>query len=173
MTAFMALVLTYGLGTWVPQIMRSAGYPIGPALLTAVALNAGAATGTILGGLVGDRVGLRKVLLAALSCAVLACAVLSLRPNFAVTLTAIVLAGAGSIGTALILNAFIASYYPRTTQATAIGWALGFGRIGGILGPVIGGAIAAAALPTEANFLLFGAVAVLGVVPLLLLRPAP
>ena len=37
------------------------------------------------------------------------------------------------------LNALAAMYYPTTIRATGIGWALGVGRIGSIVGPSVGG----------------------------------
>ncbi len=37
------------------------------------------------------------------------------------------------------LNALAASYYPTAVRSTGIGWALGVGRIGSIVGPLMGG----------------------------------
>jgi AAHS family 4-hydroxybenzoate transporter-like MFS transporter len=37
------------------------------------------------------------------------------------------------------LNALAASFYPTAIRSTGVGWALGIGRIGSIVGPVIGG----------------------------------
>ena len=39
------------------------------------------------------------------------------------------------------LNALAASFYPTAVRATGIGWALGVGRIGSIVGPSLGGAL--------------------------------
>src|SRR5207244_12728145 len=39
------------------------------------------------------------------------------------------------------LNALAASFYPTTIRATGIGWALGIGRIGSIVGPSVGGVL--------------------------------
>jgi len=39
------------------------------------------------------------------------------------------------------LNALAASFYPTTVRATGIGWALGIGRIGSIVGPSVGGVL--------------------------------
>jgi AAHS family 4-hydroxybenzoate transporter-like MFS transporter len=41
------------------------------------------------------------------------------------------------------VNAFAATFYPTYLRSTGIGWALGFGRIGAIVGPVIGGQLLA------------------------------
>jgi AAHS family 4-hydroxybenzoate transporter-like MFS transporter len=37
------------------------------------------------------------------------------------------------------LNALAAIFYPTSVRATGIGWALGIGRIGSIVGPSLGG----------------------------------
>jgi MFS transporter, AAHS family, 4-hydroxybenzoate transporter len=47
------------------------------------------------------------------------------------------------IGDQNILNAMSGLIYPPRTRATGSGWAIGFGRIGGIVGPTIAGALLA------------------------------
>ena len=42
------------------------------------------------------------------------------------------------------LNALVASFYPTAIRSTGIGWALGIGRIGSIVGPVLGGVMLSA-----------------------------
>jgi len=39
------------------------------------------------------------------------------------------------------LNALAAGFYPTPVRATGIGWALGVGRIGSIVGPSLGGVL--------------------------------
>jgi MFS transporter, AAHS family, 4-hydroxybenzoate transporter len=39
------------------------------------------------------------------------------------------------------MNALAAGFYPTAVRSTGIGWALGIGRIGSIVGPVLGGVI--------------------------------
>jgi AAHS family 4-hydroxybenzoate transporter-like MFS transporter len=39
------------------------------------------------------------------------------------------------------INAASASFYPTSMRATGVGWALGVGRIGSIIGPVFGGVL--------------------------------
>jgi AAHS family 4-hydroxybenzoate transporter-like MFS transporter len=41
------------------------------------------------------------------------------------------------------VNALAGVYYPTDIRSTGIGWGLGIGRIGGILGPLIGGTLIA------------------------------
>ena len=59
-TSFMGLLLVYGLNSWLPTIMREAGYDLGAALAFLLALNVGAVVGLLVAGQVADRVGARK-----------------------------------------------------------------------------------------------------------------
>ena len=58
-TSFMGLLLVYGLNTWLPQLMRVAGYDLGAALAFLLVLNVGAVVGLLVAGRVADRVGAR------------------------------------------------------------------------------------------------------------------
>jgi len=59
------------------------------------------------------------------------------------------LAGVGVSGAQIGLNAVTAASYPTAIRATGIGWALGMGRVGSILGPAAGGALLAAGWTTQ------------------------
>ncbi len=48
-------------------------------------------------------------------------------------------AGCGVIGGQSSANALSAEFYPTPMRSTGVGWALGIGRIGSILGPLLGG----------------------------------
>jgi AAHS family 4-hydroxybenzoate transporter-like MFS transporter len=50
------------------------------------------------------------------------------------------------------LNALAATYYPTYMRSTGVGWALGIGRIGAIVGPVLGGQLIAMQWPSERLF---------------------
>jgi AAHS family 4-hydroxybenzoate transporter-like MFS transporter len=41
------------------------------------------------------------------------------------------------------VNALAATYYPTALRSTGIGWSLGIGRIGAIVGPVLAGELMA------------------------------
>ncbi len=65
------------------------------------------------------------------------------------------IAGATTIGTQILLYANTAQFYPLAIRSTGLGWASGVGRIGAIVGPLLGGSLMAAALPLNLNFLVF------------------
>jgi AAHS family 4-hydroxybenzoate transporter-like MFS transporter len=43
------------------------------------------------------------------------------------------------VGGQIAANALAAGYYPTAVRATGVGWALGIGRVGSIIGPLVGG----------------------------------
>ena len=73
-------------------------------------------------------------------------------------------AGLGGVGTQILVGGFCATHYPQRLSPTALGWSLGVGRIGAMMGPIIGGIIASTALSYQVNFYAFAAVAVLGAI---------
>jgi AAHS family 4-hydroxybenzoate transporter-like MFS transporter len=56
--------------------------------------------------------------------------------------------GAGTSGTQFAFNALSAAFYPSLIRSTGVGWAVGVGRVGAILGPLFGGFIVSAQLAT-------------------------
>ncbi|HEV8691901.1 MAG TPA: MFS transporter, partial [Ideonella sp.] len=63
------------------------------------------------------------------------------------------LAGASTIGTQIVGLAYVGQFYPMAIRGTGIGWALGVGRIGAILAPIVIGALVGMALPLQQNFM--------------------
>jgi AAHS family 4-hydroxybenzoate transporter-like MFS transporter len=49
------------------------------------------------------------------------------------------LSGAFVIGGQNSVNVLAAVFYPTYIRATGVGWALGIGRLGSIIGPIVGG----------------------------------
>jgi AAHS family 4-hydroxybenzoate transporter-like MFS transporter len=54
---------------------------------------------------------------------------------------AIFAAGFCIVGGQIAANALAAGFYPTAVRATGVGWALGIGRVGSIVGPLVGGAL--------------------------------
>ena len=66
------------------------------------------------------------------------------------------LAGAGVIGGQVGNVALAGMFYPTGVRSTGVGWALGAGRCGAIIGPLIGGALLAQHVPVPTLFLFAG-----------------
>lgn len=164
------LLLVYGLNTWLVQIMRQAGYPLGSSLAFLLALNAGAILGTPLLGLLADRIGSRIVVTGMFVTAAASIVLLMIRFPTPVLLALVTVAGACTIGTQTLLTAYIGSYYPERLSAAGLGWALGIGRIGGIAGPLYGGLVLSTGWGLRANFLAFALPALLAAILIALVR---
>ena len=80
-------------------------------------------------------------------------------------------AGLGSVGTQILLNGYVASYYGAAHRASALGWTLGIGRLGAILGPTVGGWLLSSSLGVDWNFYAFALAAAAGTVLVLCIPP--
>jgi AAHS family benzoate transporter-like MFS transporter len=162
--SFCGLLLVYGLNTWLPQIMQKAGYQLGSSLAFLLVLNAGAVIGAIGASKVADRIGIRPVAISAFLAAAISVTLLALHQPTAALFGLVAVAGLGSVGTQILVNGYVATYYPDNVRATALGWSLGIGRTGAIMGPILGGQIASSSLGYQWNFYMFAVVAMLGLV---------
>ena len=166
---FFALLLSFALNTWLPQIMRGAGYPIGSALQFLLLLDTGALVGALLGGWLADRIGGRRVVIGMFSIAAVSLAYLSFhRPSLWIKLL-IFLTGAVAVGNQSVLFGFMAAHYPQASRATAIGATSGVGRLGAAAGPVVGGLLLKAGATLSGNVLVFAGVSVLAGFSILLI----
>lgn len=167
--SFAGLLLVYGLNTWLPEIMRSAGYPLGSSISFLLVLNLGAVVGSIGAAALADRVGSRIAVTVAFVAAVVTLIGLSLQPQAALLYVFVALAGLGSIGTQILVNGYAAAYFPAWTRGTAVGVTLGVGRLGAVLAPLMVGFIIESGLSFEWNFYAFLLAAALGLVAILLI----
>jgi AAHS family 4-hydroxybenzoate transporter-like MFS transporter len=67
------------------------------------------------------------------------------------------------------MNAFAATFYPTYLRSTGLGWALGIGRVGAIVGPYIGGSMIGAKWTSQQLFLAAAVPAVISAVTLMIL----
>jgi AAHS family 4-hydroxybenzoate transporter-like MFS transporter len=139
---FASLLLVYLFTSWMPLLLHRAGLPLQDALMGAIVFNlSGIAGGVVCAQLIDRRVVRPMVALitAYLSGAVAVFSIGFSQGAFAPLMTAIFISGFCIIGGQLSLNAYIAAYYPTTIRGTGIGWAQVIGRLGSLLGPLVGG----------------------------------
>jgi AAHS family benzoate transporter-like MFS transporter len=171
--SFAGLLLTYGLNTWLPQIMGEQGYGKNHALTFLLVLNLAAIVGGLVASYVADRVGAKRVVAATFVLAAFSLAILPLSLPAGVLFLAVGLAGVGTIGTQVLIYGLVSNYYPTRARAAGVAWCAGFGRLGGIVGPIIGGVLVGAGVGGSTAFQLFAVVSLAGaVVALAVPRPA-
>jgi AAHS family 4-hydroxybenzoate transporter-like MFS transporter len=135
---FMNLLNLYFLSSWLPTVVRDAGYSTRIAVLVGTTVQVGAAIGTIVNGWLIDRLGFRKVLTTCFGIACVSIAMIG-QPSLPLLLLFVVVFVAGWCvpGGQGGVNAVAATYYPTYLRSTGIGSGLGIGRIGAIVGPLL------------------------------------
>lgn len=164
---FCCLLMVYALGSWLPKLMANAGYSLGSSLSFLLALNFGGMFGAILGGWMGDRFGLPRVMAWFFIVSAVSISLLGFKSPMLALYLLIIVAGATTIGTQILLYANAAQYYPLDMRSSGLGWASGVGRTGAIVGPFLGGTLMAMSLPLKMNFFVFaipGLIAALAIV---------
>ncbi|WP_051728847.1 aromatic acid/H+ symport family MFS transporter [Amycolatopsis sp. La24] len=174
-TSFMGLLLVYGLNTWLPQIMRAAGYELGAALALLLVLNVGAVIGLLVGGRVADKIGYRRSTILWFAAAAVFLALLSIKLPGASVYAGVLLAGIFTFSSQVLVYVYIARVYPAEARGTGLGAASGIGRFGAMSGPLVTGLLLSAGLAYPWGFYLFAAVAVIGALAIAAVNrdPAP
>jgi AAHS family 4-hydroxybenzoate transporter-like MFS transporter len=151
---FMNLLNLYFLASWLPTVANQAGYGIGTSVLVGTMEQLAGMIGGFTLGLLVQRWGFVRVLT---TCFTVGCINIALigQPgiSLAMLFTVVFLAGFGVVGGQTAVNALSATYYPTDLRATGIGAGLGIGRIGAIIGPVVGGVMMSQHLPSQKLFL--------------------
>jgi MFS transporter, AAHS family, 4-hydroxybenzoate transporter len=138
---FMSLLDLYFLSNWLPTVLNDFGASLSQAAVIGSMLQIGGVVGTVALGSVIDRFSFRALALVYFA-AVFAVGATGQLGHSAVFVTvAIFAAGFCIVGGQIAANALAAGYYPTSVRATGVGWALGIGRVGAIVGPLIGGAL--------------------------------
>lgn len=137
---FMNLLIIYFIGSWLPALLRQSGKPIAAGVTATAFFSLGGVFGCIVEGPMIKRRGAYWILLCEFGLATIFIAALSKIPgSFSLMLAVTFTLGFMVIAAQAGLNALAASYYPTAVRSTGIGWALGVGRIGSIVGPLLGG----------------------------------
>jgi AAHS family 4-hydroxybenzoate transporter-like MFS transporter len=137
---FANLLNLFFLANWLPTLATMAGRQLSVAVWLGITLQIGGVVGTLLMGPLIDRFGFYRVLVpgfivGALSVVLMGQAMLPMGLLYAV----VMVGGFCIVGGQPAVNALAATTYPTDLRATGIGWSLGIGRAGSIVGPVLAG----------------------------------
>ena len=80
-------------------------------------------------------------------------ALLTLSLPLALLLIFVAIVGLGTSGTQTLIYGFVANYYPTKVRGAGVAWCAGFGRLGGVGGPLLGGFLIAAGLAAQLDLL--------------------
>ena len=168
---FMAFLTLYFLFSWVPKITVDAGLPVDKGIYIGTALNFGAFLGGSILGYLSDRFGVRPLIIWFFTGGV----VFMLAFGFSPPEVGLLLILAFLLGFC-VLGGFVGFYisaaclYHTEIRTTGVGWSIGAGRTGAIIGPYLGGVLINMGYSTSVNFIVFAVPLVLACVAIYLLR---
>ncbi|HKD06147.1 MAG TPA: MFS transporter [Bryobacteraceae bacterium] len=170
---FMNLLNLYFLASWVPTVTRDAGYSTSIAALVGAAVQIGGTIGSLGNGKLIERLGFVRTLSAGFAIGAVAIALTGqVFRSLPLLFATVFVAGWAVPGGQPGVNAFAAVYYPIELRSTGIGWGLGIGRIGAILGPFIGAQLIAMRWSSQDVFLASAIPAAVSALAMLGLRRA-
>jgi MFS transporter, AAHS family, 4-hydroxybenzoate transporter len=140
---FMNLLNLFFLANWLPTIATDFGYGVADAAIIGTTLQIGGVIGTLSMGPLIDRWGFFRVLVPAYLIATVTILLIShvAAVSLAMLLAVVAASGFAIVGGQPANNALSAALYPVTLRATGVGWSLGIGRAGSIVGPIVAGAL--------------------------------
>ena len=137
---FMNLLALFFLTSWLPTVLHRAGLPQHAAIVIAALLHFGGIAGGLAIAPLCDKLNPYLVLACAYICSGTFITGIGMAGNKAMwVMAATFCAGFFTLGAQNSANAIAATRYPTAMRSSGIGWALGIGRTGQIVGPLIGG----------------------------------
>ncbi|GAA4046151.1 aromatic acid/H+ symport family MFS transporter [Arthrobacter methylotrophus] len=152
---FAHLLMAYGILNWLPKLMIESGFSLASSLAFLVIWQLGGIIGTIVAGRMADRLGAKKIVIALYITGTIVIAGVGVSTNALLSYVLVGIAGATITGVQNLVQVYIAEYYPAFVRSTALGSASGMGRIGAILGPILGGLLLSFSLSSQGIFFVF------------------
>ena len=149
---FMSLLDLHLLSNWLPIVLNDLGASVSAAAVIGSMLQVGGVVGAFTLGQFIDRFSFRALALTYFVASIAVAAIGFSGHSIALTTVAIFCAGFCVIGGQTASNALSATFYPTAIRSTGVGWALGIGRIGSIVGPLVGGIMLARRMSNESVF---------------------
>jgi AAHS family 4-hydroxybenzoate transporter-like MFS transporter len=139
---FMNLLVLYSVSNWLPTVVTAMGYDAQTAVWMGLWLQMGGTLGAFGLAWLIARGGFLPMLTATFALATVSIALIG-QPGLSLVLLGVIVfvAGWAVIGGQPGINALSATFYPTYLRSTGLGWGLGIGRIGAIVGPYIGGTL--------------------------------
>jgi len=158
----MNMFMLYFFINWLPTLLRTAGMTPANAIWGSVLVNGGGTLGAFSWGILIDRFGGFRAMSFAGIAAAAAIFLVGLDPTSKDTLLpALFVTGFCVLGAQIGLYSLIASVYPTKIRSSGVGWVLGLGRVGSVVGPAAGGWMLSLGWPIS---LIFASVAVPGLI---------
>jgi AAHS family 4-hydroxybenzoate transporter-like MFS transporter len=136
---FMNLLVLYFIISWLPALLHQTHMPVSAGIVGVSVFSLGGIVGSLLQGRLMNAWSSFAVLLSEFFLCLLLIGSLAFIASFPLMMVVTFLLGCFVQGAQAGLNALSATFYPTSIRSTGVGWALGVGRIGSIVGPILGG----------------------------------
>lgn len=168
---FLVMFGFYFVMSWTPKLLVTAGLSNQQGITGGVLLNVGGIVGTSLIGLLAARYRLPQVLMSylCLNAAFLAIFV-HFTSNLSLAFVLVLIIGILVNGCVAGLYALTPSMYAPEQRVTALGWAIGMGRMGAILSPLVAGKLIDSSWLPSDLYLLFATAFVVAAIAVWLMK---
>lgn len=140
---------------WIPRLASAAGLPLDLAILASVVFNVGSVIGMVVLGYLSDRHGLKRLIIIWLLTATALMVAFGFLRDPPTIMVVLALLGFTVQGGFIGLYPMAARMYPTLVRSTGVGWAIGIGRIGAIVAPVVAGVLMAQGVSMAGSFIIF------------------
>jgi len=153
---FLCFATIYFLLSWIPKLMEDSGHGVAAGRDAFFLFNLGGVIGVYLLGILSTRWKLTNIISTLLFSSAVGMVVFAMAPNKQEFLLLLIfLIGVLQQGGFNGLYGAAAKAYPTRMRTTGIGWSIGLGRFGAVIGPALAGYLIAAGLDMSANFFIF------------------
>lgn len=151
---FLAFLVIYGLSMWLPTLLLASGFSLAQGYGLGMLQAVWAVAGGLFSGYLLDRLGRKPVLAGYYFLGGVALCSLAVVSSGIALAVATAATGVFIIAAPIPQHVVAGETYPTHVRSTGVGWALTVGRVGSILGPILGGAMQLAGFGPALNFLL-------------------
>lgn len=168
---FLHIMTFYFYSGWLPKLMTDRGFTVADAIVTSSIMSIGGIIGGTAIGWLAPAIGLKRLLLGSLVATSVLMGVFGLMPPVLAAMRVVAFfLGMGIFGGIVGLYAFLARGFPTYLRATGSGLAIGLGRGGAVVGPILGGVLLDAGFRSGSVLTVIGLGAALAALVLLPIR---
>jgi benzoate transport len=153
---FLSFASLYFLMSWIPKLMEDSGFDVATGRNAFLLFNLGGVLGIFILGWLSTRFKLTNIVFGSLMASAVGMVLFAALPGKPALLMPVIFAvGLLMQGGFTGLYGAAAKAYSTGVRSTGIGWAVGLGRSGAVVGPALAGYLIAAGLDMSANFVFF------------------
>jgi benzoate transport len=158
---FFSFACLYFLISWIPKIVTELGLSLELGIYSGTVFNIGAFFGIVTQGYFSSKFGLKKIISLFL---IVTCIIMTQIQHFFGSdwmLFIFSVLGFTIQGGFVGLYSIAARIYPTEFRTTGVGWGIGAGRLGAVLGPLVAGVLIGAGISVSMNFIIFAVAALI------------